>query len=263
VEQIARGLDDALGLLAGSALTVPPRQRTLRASIDWSYDLLHPVQRLLFRRLGVFVDGFTLSLAEAVCVDDELPAEGFLVLLGGLVEHSLVQVVDSVGISRYRLLETVRQYAAEHLDAAGEHASTVQRHAHYYVACAERIDAVRTVDWPRWRRDGWPWLTAEADNLRAVLGRCRTDTVDPGAEAELGLRLCAHAWWFWNLHDRWEEGWGVLTAHLDRSRPRITPHHDGRVVHRPHDRPAVVHASDRGSSRRRLRGGEVVPSHRP
>jgi predicted ATPase len=74
-----------------------PRQRTLRASIDWSYDLLGPMEQLLLRRLGVFVDGFTLALAGAVWVDEEVPAQALLELLGSLVEHSLVQVVESVG----------------------------------------------------------------------------------------------------------------------------------------------------------------------
>jgi predicted ATPase/DNA-binding CsgD family transcriptional regulator len=137
VEQIARGLDDALGLVAGSARTAPPRQRTLRASLDWSYDLLDPAQRLLLRRLGVFVDGFTLSLAEAACVNAELPAGGLLDLLGGLVEHSLVQVVDSVGAARYRLLETVRQYALARLEQAAELRAARDRHCDAMLALAD------------------------------------------------------------------------------------------------------------------------------
>jgi tetratricopeptide (TPR) repeat protein len=138
VEQIARGLDDALGLVAGGARTRLPRHRTLRGSIDWSYDLLDPVQQRLFQRLGVFVGGFTLPLADAVCIDAEHPAEECLDLLGALVGHSLVQVVDSDGSPRYCLPETVRQYALERLEQSAEIGATRDRHRDAMLALAER-----------------------------------------------------------------------------------------------------------------------------
>jgi len=156
VGQIARGLDDALGLVAGSARTALPRHRTLRASLEWSYELLDPIQQLLFRRLGVLVSGFTLPLAEAVAVDARLPADRMLDVLGSLVEHSLVQVIQEAATSRYRLLEAVRQYALERLEQTGELAAARDRHLAAVLALAERqrdevggprmAEAIATID---------------------------------------------------------------------------------------------------------------------
>ena len=156
VGQIARGLDDALGFVAGGVRTALPRHRTLRASIEWSHELLDPVQRLLFRRLGVFVGGFTLPLTQAVCVDAGLPADRLLDVLGSLVEHSLVQVMQDAATPRYRLLDPVRQYALERLDRAAELAAARDRFRDALLALAERqrdevggprmAEAIATVD---------------------------------------------------------------------------------------------------------------------
>jgi predicted ATPase/DNA-binding CsgD family transcriptional regulator len=188
VEQIARGLDDALSVVVGSPRMTSPRQRTLRASIDWSYDLLRPAERLLLRQLGVFVDGFTLELAHAVCVAEEPPVDALFDVLAGLVEQSLVQVVESVGTPRYRLLDTVRQYALARLDDAGELAGALDRHADAMLELAERqyddvggahvADALTTID-------------AEAPNLLAAIDHA------VASRPEQAQRLCiALGSWF-------------------------------------------------------------------
>ena len=119
--QILDGLTDAFRLLTGSSRGVLPRQATLEASITWSHDLLSEPEKVLFRRLSVFAGGCTLDAAEAVCSDDDLvPALAVLDLLDRLVAQSLVTLDDQPDPPRYRLLETVRQYGAGRLDAAGE-----------------------------------------------------------------------------------------------------------------------------------------------
>jgi predicted ATPase len=120
VEAIAHGLDDALGLLASRSRIAEARHRTLRASLDWSYGLLPADARALLRRLGVFVGGATLELAREVCAGDGLERGELLAALETLVEHSLVQVDARGEVVRYRLLETVRQYALERLEESGE-----------------------------------------------------------------------------------------------------------------------------------------------
>jgi predicted ATPase len=121
VEQISTRLDDSFRLLTGGGRSMLARQRTLRATMDWSYGLLDPQEKELFRRLAVFAGGFTLGEAEAVCAGEGLGRGEVLDLLTSLVDKSLVLVAERDGEARYRLLETVRQYASEKLDRAGEH----------------------------------------------------------------------------------------------------------------------------------------------
>src|SRR5207302_3489873 len=113
-----------------------PRQQTLRALIDWSHELLTEPERIMFRRLGVFVGGWTLEAAEAVCAGGDLNEIDVLDLLTRLVEKSLVALDPESG--RYRLLETVRQYAQERLEGADDEASARDRHVRYFVELAEK-----------------------------------------------------------------------------------------------------------------------------
>jgi predicted ATPase/class 3 adenylate cyclase len=136
VDVIATRLDDRFRLLTGGDRTGLPRQRTLRALIDWSHELLTDAETTLFRRLAVFAGGFTLDAAEAVGHDDGPDAADVLDTLMHLVEKSLVER-DAAG-DRYRLLETVRQYALERLDAAGEAHGQRTRHLLFYLALAQR-----------------------------------------------------------------------------------------------------------------------------
>jgi predicted ATPase/class 3 adenylate cyclase len=135
-QAIAERLDQRFKLLVAGDRTVLPRQRTLRALIDWSYDLLTPLERALFARLSVFAGSWTLEAAEAVGAGAQIESGDVLDLLSRLVEKSLVAI--DVESARYRMLETVRQYAAERLSAEGEHPATRARHLDFFSAMVEQ-----------------------------------------------------------------------------------------------------------------------------
>jgi predicted ATPase len=137
-ERIASELDDRFRLLAGGSRVALPRQQTLFASVDWSHELLDPVERTVLRRLAVFAGGFGLDAAEAVVAAELVAAYDVLGVLARLVDKSLVQAEESSGgTARYRLLETIRQYALDRLREAGETASARDRHLAWAVAFVE------------------------------------------------------------------------------------------------------------------------------
>jgi len=140
-EQIAARLDQRFRLLTGGSRAALPRQQTLRATLDWSYDLLTEPERLLLNRLAVFAGGWSLEAAEVVCADERIAQGDVLDVLAQLVSKSLV-LADEAGddANRYRLLETVRQYARERLVAAGEAEAVHQRHANYFLAFGEPLE---------------------------------------------------------------------------------------------------------------------------
>src|SRR5215210_5399636 len=140
VEQIADRLEDSFGLLSAGGRTAMPRHRTLHATMDWSHELLPEEEQILFRRLSVFAGGFTLDAAEAVCAGEELERDEVLESLSHLVDKSLVIMREVGGEGRYRLLETVRQYAREKLSESGEAGQASERHAGYYLALAEEAE---------------------------------------------------------------------------------------------------------------------------
>ncbi|MBY8820640.1 ATP-binding protein, partial [Streptomyces cinereoruber] len=139
LRQIAERLDDRFRLLTAGARTVLPRQQTLRAVVDWSWDLLDDPERVVLRRLSVFTGGCDLAAAEAVCAGDGGSGE-VLDVLGALVDKSLVVAAPVDGGMRYRLLETVAEYARERLEEAGERAGVERRHLAYYRELARRTD---------------------------------------------------------------------------------------------------------------------------
>jgi predicted ATPase len=139
-EQICRALSDRFRLLTGGARTVMPRQQTLQASLDWSYELLSAEERTLLRRLAVFVSGWTLEAAEHVCSGANIDLYGVLDLLTALVDKSLVTTEEHGPETRYRLLETVRQYSTARLADGGELDQLRQQHLTYYVAFIERAE---------------------------------------------------------------------------------------------------------------------------
>jgi len=203
VEGIASRLDDRFRLLTGGPRTALPRQQTLRATIDWSYVLLGPVEQALFARLAVFAGGWTLEAAEAVCAEDDgADAEGtVLPPLGDLVDKSLVQTRATPDTLRYGFLETVRAYARERLEASGEGARAARRHAAYYLALAERAEpALWGPDQALWFRR----LDAEQGNLRAALtwALAHDDVVS-------ALRIAGALWRFWLYHGDYA-GWRYL-----------------------------------------------------
>jgi non-specific serine/threonine protein kinase len=184
--------------------------------VDWSYSLLSAMEQRLFARLSVFVGGFTLEAVEAVCAGDDLLAEEVLDQLTRLVDKSLVVAEETAeGTSRYRLLETLRQYGRERLVASGEASALHHRHAAYFVAFAERADAELKGS------AQLTWLTAlerEHDNLRAALAWSleqaeQHDEDAPAPAAEIGLRLASALPWFWFWHQHIREG----AAWLDRA----------------------------------------------
>jgi predicted ATPase/DNA-binding CsgD family transcriptional regulator len=164
--QIAAGLSDRFGLLTGGVRGAPARQRTLAASLDWSYDLLDDVQRLALARLSVFAGSLELDAAEEVVGGKGIDGDDVLDLVAGLVEQSLVQVVERHGKARYRLLETIRVYARQRLSELDDPARVRGRHLAFHVGLAGRAQAGLTGGQPE------PWvarLTADLDNLRAAM----------------------------------------------------------------------------------------------
>jgi predicted ATPase/DNA-binding CsgD family transcriptional regulator len=196
-EQIAQRLDRALGLLTGGR-TSDRRHRTLRATLDWSFELLSEPERKLFGRLSVFAGGWTLEAAEAVAAGDGIEEGDVVELFLGLVDKSLVVSEAEVGGFRYGMLEPVRQYAREHLEGSGEARAMKRAHAEYFLALAEEAE-------PRlWESGDKAWferLEREHDNMRAALFW----TLDH-EEAELALRLGGALRWFWRARGYYGEG---------------------------------------------------------
>src|SRR6516165_298959 len=203
-------LDERFALLTGGSRAGLPRQQTLRAMVDWSWELLNPAERAVLAALSVFAGGFGLTAAEAVAAGPDVPATEVTGLLGALVDKSLVQF-DRVGTSpgRYRLLETVRQYAAEQLDALGPTVADAARIAHrdYYLAlCEAAAPQLIGPDQAEWLDR----LDAELDNLRAAVAVSLTQ-----ADLVPGLRLAASLRVYWKVRGHAAEGAGVLRALLD------------------------------------------------
>ena len=227
VEQIADRLDDRFQLLTGGSRTALPRQQTLRALIDWSWDLLAAEEKLLFRRLAVFVGGFTLEAAEFVCarLEPSSPAQtaslDVLELLTRLVEKSLVVAEEQGGAARYRILETIRQYAREKLLEAGEaEVKGVRgRQLEFFLELAETAE-------PGLRGDGQlAWLRRlelEHDNLRAGL-KWAVAAASPVHSPETALRLAGTLTRFWYLHGDWSEGRAWLRQALAEPLPEVAP----------------------------------------
>jgi non-specific serine/threonine protein kinase len=197
-EQIDDRLDDRFRLLTGGGTAVLPRHRTLVELIDWSYALLAEPERSLLRRLAVFGGGWTLDAAETIGAGGVVTPEAVLELLARLVNQSLMTIDEQGGQARYRLLESVRAYAAERLAEAGELAATRSRHRDWFVALAERAEpGLCGPEQAAWLDR----LEAEHANVRAALSWSR----DSG-EPEPGLRLAAALLRFWDLRGHISEG---------------------------------------------------------
>ena len=206
VEQIVSRLDDRFVLLTGGGRTALAHNGTLRATMDWSHELLSQEERVLLRRLSVFAGGFTLAAAEAVCGGEGLEENEVLDLLSSLVDKSLVLVSEQEGEARYGLLETVRHYAAEKVEEAGEGTKVGGRHAEFFLRLAEQADTESKGA----RRAAWLGrLEAEHDNLRTVLDWALTH-----GEDDLGLRVAGALGGFWLVRGRLSEGRRWLEAAL-------------------------------------------------
>lgn len=203
VPGLAARLDDRFRLLVGGR-TAPARQQTLRATLNWSYDLLGEPERRLLARLAPFAGGCTLEDIDAVCQDEALPREHIAERLGVLVDQSWVVVDQRSRQVRYRLLETMRQYAAERLVDFDEEQTAYRRHRDHYLRLAERV--------PCERFDGQhlDWLAEEVDNIRSALRW----SIDHG-EIESGLRLANAQHGLWYLRGPCSEGRAWFDELLD------------------------------------------------
>lgn len=189
--QIADRLADRFRLLTGGARTAVPRQQTLRAVVEWSYDLLFDDERRLFARLAVFAGGWSLDAAEQICADEQLPRADILDLLTNLVDKSLV-IADPTddGDVRYRMLQTLAEYASEHLTGAGEAPSLRGRHASWFAEMAAgAASGLTSSDALRWRVR----LDRDLDNLRAAF-EWSCDTGDAGRALGIANDV-ALLWW--------------------------------------------------------------------
>src|SRR4051812_6687192 len=195
VGELAARMGDRFTLLTTGPRTAETRQRTLRATVDWSYQLLPDAERVLLRRLSVFRGSWTLQAMQAVAAAAPLDPPGAVDLLGRLVDRSLVVLDRARGDRdpgpRYHLLETIRQYAAERLAEAGESDAVARAHAGYLAALAERAETeLRGNGQARWL----PRLAAERDDIDAALAWC---TAHAAEEPDAGLRLVAPLGWYW------------------------------------------------------------------
>ena len=209
VDQIAKRIDDRFRLLTGGSRTALERHQTLRATLDWSYNLLPEREQVLFRRLSIFINGWTLEAAESVCSNDLIPQEDIFDLLEQLVNKSLVIAEEWHSETRYRMLETMRQYANEKLIEAGEGEAIRDKHLEYFLSLAETAE-------PRLiRPEQLEWLDrleAEHENMRAAL------EWSLGYERpEYALHLTAALGTFWHMHCYWKEGAKWLERALAKS----------------------------------------------
>ena len=221
VWQIVERLNDAFKLLSSGSRTLP-RHRTIYETIDWSFRLLSDAERMLFGRLAVFPSTFSLDAAEAICGHDGIDSGMVLDLLSALVDKSLVLCDRSAGKSRYRLLETVHQFAAEKLDAAGETESFRARHAEFFSTLARR-------DEPRLFGGGadvalMAAIDDELANLRNVFDWAAED--EARAEIEAGLIYNLH--WYWFARGQFEEARNRAAAAMSR-RHALSERARGRV----------------------------------
>ncbi|MFY7067057.1 BTAD domain-containing putative transcriptional regulator [Nocardiopsis changdeensis] len=211
VHMVAERLDDRFRLLTGSPRRTPARQRTLRATMDWSWDLLSAAERRVLRRLAVHADGCALAGAEAVCAGPDVSADEVVDVLGRLISRSLVVMTEEETGPRYRLLESVALYCDERLAEAGEDGEVAARHARYYTELAERASSFLYGPEQRtWLRR----LDTETANLRLAL-----DTARLTGEGDLLLRLVRAQLWYWYLRGRIQECRRALDAVLSGPGP--------------------------------------------
>ena len=199
VEQLARRLDDALAVLSSGPRTASPRQRTMRATLQWSHSLLSEKEKAAFRMLSAFAGGFALEATEAVLPEEGLEEAEVLDLVSALVDKSLLIVgIGSGHTLRYRMLEPIWQFAREKLEESGEAESMKRAHAESFLSLAEEAEPeLKGPDQVEWLGR----LEAEHDNMRAALSWALQQ-----GEAELALGLGGALWWFWRRRGYFSEG---------------------------------------------------------
>ena len=214
LKQLSQRLDERFRLLTGGDRTALPRQQTMRAAIDWSYELLSDDERTIFRRLSIFQGGWSLEAASDVCSDDVLDEFKVFDILSSLVNKSLVVVEFDAETQRYRLLESLRQYGIERLRKQGDFDAMASRHAQYFAGysqqVAEKWQAVPEIAWIA-------FIEAELDNMRAAMQW----TLDQGHDPLLGARIAERLWAYWFGHSLQEGRHWVEAA-----RASVTPERD-------------------------------------
>jgi len=218
--QIAQRLERDFQLLTGGGRTTVPRQQTLRATLEWSYDLLTHAEQVLFRRLSVFAGGWDLDAAEEICAGGRIKSDNVLELLGRLVDKSLVEVREEQGgVARYRLLETLRQFAAEHLRKSADASRLRDLHLSWFICMAEHAAEAISVPRQAWR---FKWFQQELDNLRVALDYA----VESGNTAHaLRLGAALRAWCQWPLwRRRWWPSWYPPVAMWSPAVASESPH---------------------------------------
>jgi predicted ATPase/DNA-binding SARP family transcriptional activator len=240
--QIAERLREGLAVLRATRAGGLTRQQTLEGTLDWSHDMLGDDERVLFRRLSVFAGGFELEAAEGGCAGDGLAQGEILELLAGLVDKSLVGVDDAGDSYRYRLLEPVRQYAAQRLRTSGEAPSQIERHANWYAGLSDERGGRVTDEDPRWIDR----LAADHDNLRAALSWLIEH------RSQRALEMAAGMTGLWLLHAHLREGsrWldRALEAAQEPTLARADALHARQALERR--RPLNYDIADRLSSER-------------
>jgi predicted ATPase len=206
MDQLANRLDDRFRLLTSGSRTALPRHKTLRGVIDWSWELLSDAERTVLRRLSVFSGGASLEAAERVCAGDAVVPEDVLELLTSLAEKSLL-LAEGDGVPRFRMLGTIKEYAAQRLAEAGESEPARQAHLAYFTDLTETAE-------PRLRRaEQLEWL-ATLDGERDNIGAAMRGAIAAG-EAQAAMRLAAAAGWYWWLGGRRSEGLELMIAATD------------------------------------------------
>jgi len=232
-----------LNLLKGGAPDAPERQRTMRATIEWSYDLLEAHDQNLLMRLAVFAGGCTLEAAESVCGDDLDVVDG----LASLTDTGLIRVEGTDEAPRFAMLETIREYAAERLEESGEVEELRRRHADYFLELAEEAE-------PHLRGSPGDWLDRlerEHDNFRAAL-----DSLEASGAGETALRLAAALWRFWYLKGHLAEGRRRLESVLPTDGPPTAAR--AKALNGA----AVMAVNTGDGEAAKLRAGEALALHR-
>jgi predicted ATPase/serine/threonine protein kinase/class 3 adenylate cyclase/Tfp pilus assembly protein PilF len=213
VEQINARLDDRFKLLTGGSRTAVPRQQTLRALVDWSYELLTESEKLLLQRLTVFGGSWSLEAAEQICAGEGLEDFEILDNLEQLVNKSLVVLEDSQGKeARYRFLETIRQYTRPKLVASGEESWLLPRYLEYFLALCE--EAASKLSGGGEQANWLARLQTEYDNIRAALD----GAIQGRIELETGLKLALAFWRFWEIRSYFSEGVDYFARLLEKAR---------------------------------------------
>jgi predicted ATPase/DNA-binding winged helix-turn-helix (wHTH) protein len=212
IAEVASRLDDRFNLLTNGRRTALRRQQTLRATLDWSHELLSECERVVLRRLAIFAGGFSLAAASAVAASPEIEASDVIDCVAKLIAKSMVSANGDDVVAQYRLLETTRAYALEKLVESGEAAAVARRHADYYVQLCERFE---TEPENEPTADRMAVYRAHVDNLRAVLDWA----LSPNGDASIGASLTAASapLWFWlslmdECHGRVERALGTLQS---------------------------------------------------